>query len=122
LGHPYAIDGIVQRGAGRGAQLGFPTINISTANQILPMGVFHTRTAIGPAVYESVTNIGSTPTFAAKAPAPVKIETHIPGFRRMMYGKKVTISFINKIRAEIKFSSSQALIDQIRRDIAGLDI
>jgi riboflavin kinase/FMN adenylyltransferase len=121
-GHPYAIDGIVQKGAGRGKKLGFPTINISTANQILPIGVFHTKTAIGPDIYDSLTNIGSNPTFAANAAAPIKIETHIPGFQRIIYGKKVTIFFINKIRAEIKFDSSQSLTDQIRQDIASLNI
>jgi riboflavin kinase/FMN adenylyltransferase len=122
LGHPYAIDGIVEKGAGRGKKLGFPTINISTANQILPAGVFHTQTAIGADLYESVTNIGSTPTFAADMAAPIKIETHIPGFQRMIYGKKVTIFFINKIRAEMKFDSSQSLLEQIRQDIASLNI
>jgi riboflavin kinase/FMN adenylyltransferase len=122
LGHPYAIDGIVEKGAGRGKKLGFPTINISTANQILPMGVFHTQTAIGSDIYESVTNIGSAPTFATNTTAPIKIETHIPGFQRLIYGKKVTIFFINKIRAEMKFDSSQSLTDQIRQDIANLNI
>lgn len=122
LGHPYAIDGIVEKGAGRGTKLGFPTINISTANQILPLGVFHTQTAIGPDIYESLTNIGSAPTFAGNMAAPVKIETHIPGFQGMIYGKEVTVFFLNKIREEVKFTSSQALIDQIRRDIANLNI
>ncbi|MEI6613314.1 MAG: riboflavin biosynthesis protein RibF [Chrysiogenales bacterium] len=122
LGHPYAIDGIVQKGAGRGKKLGFPTINISTANQLLPMGVFHTQIAVGSNLYESVTNIGSTPTFGAKAATPIKIETHIPGFQRMIYGKKVTIFFINKIREEIKFDSSKSLTNQIRLDIASLNI
>ena len=121
-GHPYAIDGIVEKGAGRGKMLGFPTINIATANQILPAGVFHTQTLIGKQRFESVTNIGSAPTFATHTAAPFKIETHIPGFQRMIYGKKVTIFFINKIRTEIKFNSSRSLIDQIRQDIANLNI
>jgi riboflavin kinase/FMN adenylyltransferase len=122
LGHPYAIDGIVEKGAGRGAKLGFPTINISTANQILPAGVFHTQTAIGRQRWASVTNIGSTPTFTDDESAPVKIETHIPGFKRMIYGEKVTVFFIKKIRAEIKFLSNQALVEQIRQDIVSLKI
>jgi riboflavin kinase/FMN adenylyltransferase len=122
LGHPYAIDGIVEKGAGRGKKLGFPTINISTANQILPAGVFHTQTEIGKQRFESLTNIGSAPTFTDDASAPIKIETHIPGFRRMVYGKKITIFFIRKIRTEIKFSSSQSLMEQISQDIANLNI
>jgi riboflavin kinase / FMN adenylyltransferase len=122
MGHPYAIDGTVEKGAGRGKKLGYPTINISTANEILPAGVFHTQTLLGRQRFESVTNIGSAPTFATAGEAPIKVETHIPGFRRMIYGKKVTTFFINKIRAEIKFDSSQSLIDQIRQDIANLNI
>jgi riboflavin kinase / FMN adenylyltransferase len=121
-GHPYAVEGVVERGAGRGKKLGFPTINISTANQILPVGVFHTRTVIGRQCWPSVTDIGSAPTFADDASAPIRVETHIPGFQRMIYGEKVTILFIKKIRAEIKFSSSRALTDQIRLDVASLKI
>jgi riboflavin kinase/FMN adenylyltransferase len=121
-GHPYAIDGMVEKGAGRGTKLGFPTINISTFNQILPAGVFHTQTVIGKERLPSVTNIGSAPTFAVGESAPVKIETHIPGFQRMIYGKKVTIFFIKKIRAEIKFNSRRSLAEQISLDVDSLKI
>ena len=122
LGHAYAIDGIVEKGAGRGTQLGFPTLNLSTANQILPPGVFHTETVIGKKCWPSLTNIGFAPTFNAGAAAPVRIETHIPGFRRMIYGETVTIHFKKKIRTEMKFDSSRSLIEQIRRDVASLKI
>jgi riboflavin kinase/FMN adenylyltransferase len=126
LGHPYAIEGTVERGAGRGRKLGFPTLNVSTANQILPAGVFHTETQIDRQRFPSLTNIGSAPTFAAPAgagaAAPLKVETHIPHFQRMVYGKKVTIFFIRKLRAEVQFASSQALQEQIRCDVASLDI
>lgn len=124
LGHPYAIEGTVVRGAGRGTQLGFPTLNVSSANQILPAGVFHTETRIGRRQFASLTNIGSAPTFAASAPCAgaLKIETHIPHFQRMVYGEKVTIFFIRKIRAEVRFPSRQALQEQIRRDVASLGI
>ncbi|MCX6558723.1 MAG: riboflavin biosynthesis protein RibF [Candidatus Aminicenantes bacterium] len=124
LGHPYAIEGIVERGAGRGSKLGFPTLNVSTANQILPAGVFHTETRIGRQQFPSLTNIGSAPTFGATADtaAALRIETHVPHFQRMVYGEKVTISFIRKIRAEIQFASSQALQEQIRRDVTSLGI
>jgi riboflavin kinase/FMN adenylyltransferase len=122
LGHPYAIEGTVEKGAGRGRRLGFPTINLATANMILPAGVFHTRTEINGRRLPSVTNIGSAPTFAGRATAPVRVETHIPGFRSMIYGEKVTISFIDKIREERRFDSGRDLAEQIRRDIAGLKI
>ncbi|MBN2399752.1 MAG: riboflavin biosynthesis protein RibF [Candidatus Aminicenantes bacterium] len=122
LGHPYAIEGLVEKGAGRGTKIGFPTINVSTANQILPAGVFHTQTVIGKQRLPSVTNIGFAPTFSFAQSVPIKIETHIPGFKRMIYGKKVTILFISKIRSEIKFDSSRSLAKQISMDITSLKI
>jgi len=122
LGHPYAIDGIVEKGAGRGRTLGFPTINLRTDNPILPTGVFHTQTVIGGQRLPSVTNIGIAPTFSGQESAPVRVETHIPGFRRMIYGKKVTILFIDKIRKEMRFDSGRALVEQICLDIASLKI
>jgi riboflavin kinase/FMN adenylyltransferase len=127
LDRPYAIDGVVERGAGRGTKLGFPTMNIATENQILPSGVFHTRCAIGGLTYESVTNIGRAPTFRSEPPSPagggprvLRIETHVPGFRRSVYGRKIRLHFIEKIRDEREFSSAEGLVEQIRRDIAFL--
>jgi riboflavin kinase/FMN adenylyltransferase len=122
LGHPYTIEGIVEKGAGRGRRLGFPTINLASANAILPAGVFHTQTEINGRGLPSVTNIGSAPTFAGRATAAVRVETHIPGFRRMIYGQKVAIAFIDKIREEVRFDSGRDLAEQIRLDIASLKI
>jgi len=122
LARPYYIDGIVEKGAGRGKKIGFPTINVATDNQILPAGVFHTRIEIGMRQFPAVTNIGFAPTFNGTAGVPLKIETHIPGFRRLVYGKKVRLHFIDKIREEKKFASAQGLVEQIRQDIARLGI
>jgi riboflavin kinase/FMN adenylyltransferase len=122
LEKPYYIDGMVEKGEGRGRQIGFPTINIATENQILPAGVFHTRTEIGNQSHVSLTNIGQAPTFHAGAEAPTKVETHIPGFQQTIYGARIRLYFLDKIRDEIKFLSAQGLVEQIRRDIAGLGI
>jgi riboflavin kinase / FMN adenylyltransferase len=122
LARPYYIEGIVEKGAGRGKKLGFPTINVATDNQILPAGVFHTRIEIGGRQFPSVTNIGFAPTFHGQDGVPLKIETHIPGFRRTVYGKKIRLHFVGKIREEKKFVSAQGLVEQIRRDISGLGI
>jgi riboflavin kinase / FMN adenylyltransferase len=131
LEKPYYIDGLVEKGAGRGRKLGFPTMNIATDNQILPCGVFHTRSDIGGRLYESVTNIGRAPTFRSPSPqlpAPgadpcgLKVESHVPGFRRSVYGEKIRLHFIEKIRAEREFPSADGLVEQIRRDIAFLGI
>jgi len=122
LERPYYIDGIVERGAGRGGKLGFPTINVATKNQILPSGVFHTRVEIGKRQFASVTNIGFAPTFHIVAAVPQRIETHIPGFQRTVYGKRIRLFFIDKIREEKEFTSVQDLVEQIRQDIAFLGI
>lgn len=121
LEKPYFIDGIVEKGAGRGRQLGFPTMNIATDNAILPCGVFHTQVAIAGRHYTSVTNIGRAPTFPAPA-RPVRVETHVPGFRNMVYGKKIRLHFIDKIREEREFATPGDLVEQIRRDIVLLGI
>ncbi|HEX7502611.1 MAG TPA: riboflavin biosynthesis protein RibF [Acidobacteriota bacterium] len=131
LEKPYYIDGLVEKGAGRGRKLGFPTMNIATDNQILPCGVFHTRSAIGGRLYESVTNIGRAPTFRSPSPqlsppggvpVGIKVESHVPGFRRTIYGETIRLHFIEKIREEREFPSADALVEQIRRDIAFLGI
>jgi riboflavin kinase/FMN adenylyltransferase len=118
---PYYIDGIVEKGAGRGKKLGFPTINIASENRILPAGVFQTMTEINGRQFPSVTNIGCAPTFQAPA-AQLKVETHIPGFRRTVYGAKIRLHFLDKIREEREFASVEGLVEQIRRDIASLGI
>ena len=114
LGRPYCIDGIVRKGTGRGKRLGFPTLNIETDNQILPTGVFHTKTEIGGLTFESVTNIGLCPTFANRKRT---VETYVIGFDREVYGKSVRVCFQNKIRNERKFKSGADLGRQIARDI-----
>lgn len=117
MGRAYCIDGVVRRGFGRGKGLGFPTLNVETDNQILPPGVFHTRTEIGGRFFESLTHIGSCPTFAGKDQT---VETHVIGFDRMIYGKDVRVCFRSKIRDERKFDSGVDLSRQIALDIESI--
>jgi len=121
LGRLYFIDGVVADGDKIGRELGFPTINIETPNEILPDGVFKTRTEIESLsrVYDSITYIGTSPTFSGNKK---KIETHILDFNRRIYGEKVRIYFQKRVRGEMKFDSKQDLIDQIKKDIHGLGI
>jgi len=121
LEKPYFIDGIVEKGAGRGRELGFPTINIASENSLLPGGVFRTHVEVAGGGYPSVTSIGHAPTFHEKAP-PLKVEAHIPGFRRSVYGRRVRLHFIDKIRDQKKFANAAELVAQIGRDIATLGI
>lgn len=121
LGRLYYIDGVVEEGDKIGRQLGFPTINIETRNEILPEGVFKTRTEIEShrKVYDSITYIGTSPTFSGKEK---KIETHILDFDRDIYNEKVRIYFQKRLRGEMKFDSQRNLIDQIKEDIRNLSV
>lgn len=137
LERPYFIDGIVVRGAGRGTELGFPTMNIASANDILPGGVFHTELELGGPVkagrfgpvetgrfgrrLTSATFIGRAPAFTDPA-RPLRVETHVPGFHGQVYGRRVRLHFIDKIREERKFPGPAGLVAQIRRDIDSLGI
>ncbi len=122
LGRSYYIDGDVVHGDKIGTELGFPTINIRTANTILPEGVFKTTVAIGGDLYDSVTNIGIRPTFH-REPGHVekrgdkRVETHILDFNRTLYGENVRLYFEKKMRNEIKFDSEKGLVEQIKKDI-----
>ncbi|MCP5106723.1 MAG: bifunctional riboflavin kinase/FAD synthetase, partial [bacterium] len=95
LGREYYVDGIVTGGDKIGRQLGFPTINIDTDNEILPEGVFKTRTEAAGKVYDSISYIGSSPTFAGKEK---KVETHIFDFEKNIYGQTVRVYFEKKLR------------------------
>jgi riboflavin kinase/FMN adenylyltransferase len=119
LGRLYYIDGIVAEGDKIGRQLGFPTINIETGNEILPEGVFKTSTEVDGQLHDSITYIGSSPTFAG---TKKKVETHILNFDRIVYGKKVRVYFEKKLRNEMKFDSKNNLINQIKNDIQRLKV
>jgi riboflavin kinase/FMN adenylyltransferase len=117
LGHQYFIDGEVTRGDARGRELGFPTANLSTANELLPPnGVYATavRTAGDERLLASITNVGVRPTFDP-APAPV-VETHIFDFDRDLYGRPLRLLFVQRLRDERAFADVDALREQIAAD------
>lgn len=114
LGRPYAIDGRVIKGKSRGKVIGFPTANIQTENEITPPGVFITKVRVGSQDLPSLTNIGHCPTFEQHES---NIESYIINFNRNLYGNKIRIHFLDKIREEKKFATSQDLSWQIQKDI-----
>jgi riboflavin kinase/FMN adenylyltransferase len=114
LGRLYEIEGEVIKGKSRGKTLGFPTANIQTTNEITPEGVFLSEVLFEGQGYPSLTNIGLCPTFHQK---DRNIETYILNFKADLYGKKIHIRFLKKIRDEINFDSPKALSDQIQKDI-----
>ena len=116
LGRPYSLIGNVVQGDGRGREIGFPTANIETHNQVYPPnGVYAIRAKLEERWLDGVLNIGVRPTFNG---VNVQVEGHFFDFNEMIYGKPVEIFFVEKIRSERKFPSPEFLIQQIQRDIA----
>jgi riboflavin kinase / FMN adenylyltransferase len=115
LGHTYAIDGTVVQGDRRGRELGFPTANLCTENELLPPhGVYATTTKIDGVVLASVTNIGTRPTVDQSG--RTSIETHVLNLNRELYGASLRIGFVQRLRDERAFESLDVLKAQIAAD------
>lgn len=118
LGRPYALSGEVTHGSDRGARIGLPTANMTHWPLKLPpaVGVYATRVVLWGTTYEGITNIGYRPTFEDQDEP--NIETHILDFDGNIYGEKLELQFIEKIRDEHKFAGVDAFLAQIERDKA----
>jgi riboflavin kinase/FMN adenylyltransferase len=115
LGHQFYIDGTVVEGKKRGRELGFPTANLKTENELLPPnGVYATMTTIDGIVHPSITNIGLRPTFGDTV--KTTIEAYILGFNGDLYGRQVRLGFVQRLRDERKFDDVDALRAQIEAD------
>lgn len=116
LGRPYEISGIVQHGSDRGARIGLPTANIGhwTKKKLPRVGVYATWVYYQKMPYIGITNIGYRPTFETQD-IP-NIETHLLDFNENLYGKMLTLQFIQKLRDEQKFSGIEAFLEQIEKD------
>lgn len=116
LGRPFRLTGPVVRGEGCGKTLGFPTANIAfDTERALPAdGVYATRAVIGGGAYDSATNVGLRPTFDGKKRT---VEAYIMDFDRDIYGETVGLDFVDMLRSEERFSSVEALKEQIARDV-----
>ena len=115
LGRYHFVSGRVVEGNRRGRELGFPTANIAARTEVLPSdGIYATVFHIDTRVLLSVSSIGRNPTFG---PGPRTVESFIIDFDEAIYGKTVRLSFIKRIRDEVKFSSIPELIAQIRSDV-----
>jgi riboflavin kinase / FMN adenylyltransferase len=116
LGHHFYIDGTVVRGAGRGRELGVPTANLETQNELVPPhGVYATTATVDGVVHPSVTNVGLRPTFSSEP--KTTIETHILGFSADLYGRQVRLGFVQRLRDERRFADVDALKAQIDADV-----
>lgn len=114
LTRPHSVDGTVVEGNKRGRTIGFPTANLAPDPILLPLdGVYavRARTSEGPWL-DGVANLGSRPTFAAGR----SLEAHLFDFAGDLYGQRLRLAFLARIRDEKKFDGIDALVAQIRDD------
>jgi riboflavin kinase/FMN adenylyltransferase len=126
LGRYFYINGIVERGAGRGRTIGIPTANLHTSAELIPArGVYCGWFYVNGLRRKCVVNVGVNPTFKANtsSPAhpPLSIEAHLlaePGDKPFdIYGENARLEFAVRLRDERKFNSADDLVEQIRKDI-----
>lgn len=116
LGRPYGIESRVIEGRRIAkSQLNYPTANLRPHNTVIPLnGVYVTLTLVEGEWRRSITNIGNKPTFGGDP--EVTIETHVMDFDRELYGEKIRVRFLHRLRSERRFESIEALRAQIHRD------
>jgi riboflavin kinase/FMN adenylyltransferase len=117
LGYYPVVNGPIVEGAKRGRTIGFPTANFEVPEErLIPAnGVYATFVQLpgDSRRYASVTNVGIRPSFEGETRT---VETYIFDFNDTLYGRQLTLEFVERLRAEQKFSGIDELVAQIRRD------
>lgn len=126
LGRRFYIEGIVEKGAGRGRTIGVPTANVRSSSETTPAGgVYAALAVIRGQKWVAAVNIGRNPTFADGHTESTTIEAHLVDFYGLeggsgstdLYGERLRLEFVERIRQERKFESAEALVTRIREDI-----
>jgi len=118
LGRPYSMLARVEHGETIGRKLGFPTANLKRENVvILPSGIYCVNVIIGQKRMNGVFYIGTKPSFERARPQVV-LEAHVLDYAGNLYGRKILVEFLKKIRADRRFSDVKKLSKQIARDVA----
>ena len=117
LSYPYTLRAPVIHGKELGRKLGTPTINQAfTDRMLIPAhGVYLTQCLVDQACWYGISNVGIRPTVEDQSVA--NCETYLLDFSGDLYGKVVDVSFLERIRPEIKFDSKELLIKQIEKDV-----
>ncbi len=126
LGRPFSIDSTPAPGRGYGTKFTVPTINLAPYTELLPAnGVYVTTLSVGVGpeaeTFEAVTNVGNRPTFGAvPGTASFTVESHLLNFRPIDLDEAtpLRLTFLKRLRAEIQWSSPDALRTQIGLDVA----
>ena len=117
LSRDYAIEGVVQNGDARGRELGYPTANLVLGDYQRPKyGIYAVRATLDDgSEHPGVANLGVRPTFD---PPQELLETHLLDFSQDLYGRQMEVALHAFIRAELKFESIDALVEEMRKDEA----
>ena len=118
LGRPHRIEGIVVRGDRRGRELGFPTANLATtAYAAVPAdGIYAGHLRIepdGPPMMAAI-SIGTNPTFSGKER---RVEAFVLDYDGDLYGENVSLDFVERLRPTERYTTLEALVEQIGRDV-----
>ncbi len=118
LGRRYRLTGEVERGDGRGRTIGIPTANLAVHKErVVPgSGVYVCEAEVDGRAWHAVTNVGVRPTFENQGATP-RVEAHILDFDEDIYGKRLGLKFLARLRGEQRFSGVDALVAQIQKDI-----
>jgi riboflavin kinase/FMN adenylyltransferase len=117
LGREPSVRGIVVHGEQRGRELGFPTANLAPHSEgFVPAdGVYAARVLVGDTRYPAAVSVGNNPTFEG---VPAKqVEAHLLDVSIDLYGREVTVDFVDWVRGNVRFDGLDALIAHIRADV-----
>ena len=116
LGRPYCLTGMVVQGDRRGTKLGWPTANLRIpADRVIPAdGVYVTNTVIKGQTMESVSYIGSRPTFHH---AERVLEVHLLDVNLSLYGEELQVNFVEHLRGDEKFPEVDQLLQRMEKDV-----
>ncbi|WP_420634576.1 bifunctional riboflavin kinase/FAD synthetase [Candidatus Palauibacter sp.] len=117
LGRPYSLRGTVIHGLGHGRTLGFPTANLTAPppDKLLPAeGIYAVRASLGPELLRGLLHLGPRPTFAGSPPT---IELFLLDFDRDIYGERVVVEFLHRLREVRPFATGEELVEQMERDL-----
>jgi riboflavin kinase/FMN adenylyltransferase len=116
LGKPFTITGRVVYGQQLGRELGFPTANVQLNRYSAPLsGVYAVLVDIDGSLYQGAANVGVRPTVGDLL-KPI-LEVHLLDFKGDLYGRRIKVEFVAKIRDEEKFTSLDRLVESIQRDV-----
>ena len=111
------VRGVVKHGRGDGVSLGFRTANLEVPSSSIPVdeGVYAAYVEFDDRCYRAAVSVGVSPLFKAETHA--NIEAHILDFEEDLYGKEITIEFVEFLRPMINFTSTQELISTVQHNI-----